>query len=36
MQDVWRAMAVAIPLVAVRSMGPGRLADGARESGPGR
>ena len=30
------SLAVAIPLAAVLSMGAGRLADGAREPGPGR
>ena len=29
------SLAVAIPLVAVLSMGPSRLADSAREPGPG-
>ena len=28
------SLTVAIPLVAVLSMGPGRLADGATEAGP--
>ena len=31
---VGASLAIAIPLVAVLSMGPGRLADGATEAGP--